>query len=78
MTTPKEMAEKAFDQLNGTCQSVANLGQEFEDLELNAEFCDRLDELGFCCESCGWWCEQSEMSEKHDDWICIECENDYT
>lgn len=70
--TPTEMAIKAAERLQGSCQGIANLGEEFEALETNSEFCATLDELVFCCNCCNWWFEQSEMSE-NEDWICEDC-----
>lgn len=70
--TPTEMARLAAQRLQGSCQSIANLGEEFEALELDGEFCAVLDSLVFCCTECDWWFEQSEMSET-EDWVCEEC-----
>jgi len=70
--TPTEMAVLAADRLQGSSKSIADLGSEFEDLELNSEFCAKLDELVFCCTSCDNWFEQSEMSDV-EDWVCEEC-----
>jgi hypothetical protein len=75
MIDPVQMAQAAAEQLTGTCQSISDLGEEFENLENDAKFCARLDELIFCCSKCDWWCDQSEMSEK-EDWVCDECEED--
>lgn len=74
MTDPVAMAEEAARRLEGTCDNIANLGEEFEDLENDRTFCAKLDELVFCCEQCNWWFEQSEMAEtKNNDWICNDC-----
>lgn len=66
-------AEEAAHDLQGTCRTLRELG--YEDHEDSAAFCERLDELVFCCDTCSWWHEQSEMA--HDDpdnaWICQEC-----
>lgn len=67
------MAEEAARQLQGSSKSIADLGEEYEDLELNHEFCARLDELVFCCSICDNWFEQGEMSEDND-WVCESCE----
>lgn len=74
MKTPTEMAEEAARQLQGSSQSLANLGEEFEELQNNDEFCNRLDELVFECEQCNNWFEMSEMAENDEDrWICESC-----
>lgn len=71
------LAEKAAEQLAGTCGTLARLGDEYEEAENEDAFCNRLDELVFECTRCNWWHEQSEMSEHADDeWFCTECEND--
>jgi hypothetical protein len=72
----RELAEKAAARLSGSCESLASLGEEYEDAEMKSAFCNRLDELVFCCERCNWWCEISEISDKHEEWICDECEYD--
>jgi C4-type Zn-finger protein len=70
-----DLADHAAEQLQGTCQSLASLN--LEDAEDNQTFCNRLDELVFCCEQCGWWCEQSEMANRKDEeWICTDCTGD--
>lgn len=76
MPTPTEMAIEAAAKLQGTANSIASLGEEFEDLQLNDEFCAKLDELVFECTCCNWWFEQSEMSE-NEDWVCIDCANEH-
>ena len=55
------MAEEAAKQLEGTCKRIAELGEEFEDLQNDSQFCARLDELIFECTQCD------------QDWICQEC-----
>jgi len=71
------LAEQAADHLQGTCMSLGNLGEEFEAAENDTTFCDRLDELVFCCVRCDWWFEQSQMSELAiHEWFCHECEGE--
>lgn len=71
------MAEIAAARLQGTGGSITGLGEEFEALENDAEFCAHLDQLVFCCEECGWWCEQGEMAEEDPEGlgrqICDDC-----
>jgi hypothetical protein len=80
MKTPAELAEELAPQLMGSCQFLHTLLENYEpeleeDMELNSEFCARLDSLVFCCTDCSWWCEISEMSEDKD-WVCQECVDD--
>lgn len=71
------LAEQAAEQLQGTCKSLSDLGQEFEDAKNNQTFCNQLDELVFECQECNWWCEQSEMANRKDEeWICDDCTDD--
>lgn len=42
----------------------------------NNDLCDRLDEIMFNCETCGWWAEASEQSEQEDQQTCQECYDD--
>lgn len=37
---------------------------------------DRLDEIMFECETCGWWSEAGEQSEQEDEKTCQECYED--
>lgn len=64
-------ADEAADRLIGTAQSIHDLGEEFEALQNEKDFCERLDELCFCCEVCGWYCGEDEYSDK--DMTCNEC-----
>lgn len=74
MTDYIKLAEQAAEQLQGTCKSIPELGEEFEDASNERSFTNRLDELVFECERCNCWCEISEMSEGG--WYCDECEED--
>lgn len=71
--TPIEAAREAAERLQGTCNSIVSLGEEFEDLQNDAEFCVELDQLVFCCVRCDWWCALSEMSDDEDG-VCMDCE----
>jgi hypothetical protein len=68
------------DYLRGTCLSLddavtALAAQELAD---HMPFLNHLDQEIFCCNQCGWWCDQDEeASEDHglDEWTCTECCN---
>lgn len=64
-------ANELADQLQGTCKCLADFATEAEQNDI--ELMELLDDRVFECESCGWWCEISEASEK-DDSTCIDCE----
>ena len=71
------LAHKAIEQLSGTCKAIYELGEEFEAASNNTTFCAVIDENIFCCTSCNWWFEQSEMANRKDEeWICEECTDD--
>lgn len=77
----KAMAERAADVLQGTALSLENLpfqlGKEYVNAIDSAEFCDRLDELVFCCDTCGWWHEISDMRTGMSGGdICDDCKAD--
>lgn len=72
MTQAQQMARIAAEKLQGSSASIASLGEEFEALESNGEFCATLDSLVFCCTCCDNWFEQSEMSDT-EDWVCEDC-----
>lgn len=68
-------AEYIAGELRGTCDSLLNALEryEMEGAEDDTDFCFDLDSHVFCCEQCDWWCEQSEMAEDQEDWICEDC-----
>lgn len=75
MKTVEEIAEI----LRGSCESLGNVleREDMDGMDNDAEFCARLDSLVFCCETCDWWHEQSEMGQRNDDrWICEDCTRD--
>lgn len=69
------LAEEVASELEGTCKFLTFVleEREAEHMEDNSIFCARLDSLVFCCERCDWWFAQSEMTDKVDRWICVEC-----
>lgn len=68
-------AEDIAESLQGTCKSLTEALEEHdaEKLEDDMAFCLEIDQLVFCCESCSWWSEMSEMSDESD-MICVECD----
>lgn len=69
--TMGERAEAVAAELQGTCHALDDHAAEEEINSL--EFCEALDALVFCCESCGWWCGQDENADREDGWYCREC-----
>lgn len=72
--TIEEQIEAVVEQLRGQC--IRDLPKVCGDLgvEETKELCEGVDQEVFCCESCGWWCDQSEMSDK--DWTCDDCHDE--
>lgn len=73
--------EDLIQHLQGTIMSLDSaveemFGMDWMDLDVDA--LAEIDNSIFCCESCGWWCEVSEMSmEVPDDLVCQGCEDEY-
>lgn len=68
------LAQSAASQLEGTCNSIIGLGEEYEEAANDQTFCLALDQLVFECQCCNWWFEQSEMADRKDEaWICEKC-----
>ena len=57
------------ESIRGTCKSF-----DFEDWELTDKEIEEVDDLVFNCNSCGWWCETSEMAESDGEQICGDCD----
>lgn len=74
VTYPKSVAEIAYE-LQGTCNSLHEVLSHYDmvEVEVDSEFCSSLDMLVFCCESCNWWYDVSEMCQGHGDWHCEYC-----
>lgn len=70
------LAEQAAAELEGTCKSLSDLGEEFEGAENVRAFTDRLDEIVFLCDGCGWWCEIGELVDRGAEQFCEGCAED--
>ena len=66
--------DKIVHELLGSCDSLDSAIERNNapNIWLNSEFCEFLDSRIFLCDNCGWWHNQSEMSEQ-EDWVCINC-----
>jgi formylmethanofuran dehydrogenase subunit E len=81
MDNIQAVADEMIDELTGTCtKDHVILGDEYiEEGRMAAEFWEQneleiariIDDAIFKCERCGWWWENSEMSEE--DMICNQC-----
>lgn len=76
------MISKLWDEivqhLNGSCNSLTQTLDLFgaEYLEDDMEFLEYLDSEIFCCETCGWWSELSELGHNESAQTCIDCERE--
>lgn len=81
MTQPNyELWDTIIEDLRGSCQNLDEPLENYDafHLEHDMDFLNYLDDRIFCCESCGWWYEISEQSDKFDDrLICENCEENY-
>lgn len=79
MADPETTArwDRIIDHLRGSCGSLigALRSHDAEDLEDHQEFLRYLDDEIFLCETCGWWCEMSEMAEDEEgtEPTCSDC-----
>lgn len=74
MRNPEFGINHLINDLQGSCKSIPDAlpeGMYEEDLTDNE--LGILDGSIFCCETCGWWCDVSEMADGSHDWP--ECEN---
>lgn len=68
--------QEIIDQLVGTCDSVASLGEEAEARFEDLDFCLFVDSQIFLCTNCGWWCtidEEASADYDLDEWTCQQC-----
>lgn len=75
--TPEQL-NALVERIQGTTDYLGFVTQEMfgtEDLDITT--CQELDTIIFQCEGCGWWMEQSEMTDNPEkDWNCRECAGD--
>jgi hypothetical protein len=64
------LATRAAERLQGSSETIARLGEEYEAAESDFVFCAVLDSLVFECDCCNNWFEQNEMAS---DWKCEGC-----
>ena len=53
-----------YNDLVGTCDDIDKHLEQFEATleDLSPDTLSEIDQLMFCCDNCGWWCEASEAS----------------
>ena len=62
----QEQADEIIQRLNGTADF-------FDPTEYSDEVVGLVDSEIFNCETCGWWCEMSEVAEDDEQNICLDC-----
>ncbi len=68
--------QELVEALQGTCDTLDSKlpeGMEWEDL--TDEDHAYIDQEKFCCEECGWWYENCEMSQDENA-KCLDCKPD--
>jgi len=76
MIYPKTVDDIAHE-LQGSASSLESV-LEYNGMEAagdDQDFLQALDQLVFCCDDCGWWCEISEMIDTGDssEQVCDDC-----
>jgi hypothetical protein len=71
--------EQIVYDLQGTCNTLYGVlnHHEAEHLENNEQFLNYVDQHIFLCDTCGWWCEVSELSENEQFNECTDCNEDH-
>lgn len=69
-----DAANKVADHIIGAAKDVhtglMDLGFP-EELEVNADFCEQIDDRMFMCSVCDWACDRDEESDEEG--VCDEC-----
>lgn len=66
--------DKLIEDLRGTCKSISDfLPEGMEEEDLTEEETQHLDQEIFLCAECGWWCEQSQSTDKEGENVCNDC-----
>jgi hypothetical protein len=76
--TPRELADMVAEELRDTAGFLSGvlIRHAIEEMQHNTEFCDRLDELVFECDGCGWWTGVEELNDDTGDRLCNDCAED--
>lgn len=81
-----DLVEDLYAHLVGSCEDpIGYIDQLIESGELDRSFylkneveiLGKLDERMFTCEVCGWNYEISDISDRGDENVCNNCEDDY-
>lgn len=66
-----ELANKLYEELVGTCNSMPDWVQEHPQEQ---EILEAFDQNAFLCATCEWWCEMGEVEAGADgDDVCGDC-----
>jgi hypothetical protein len=75
MKVSTEMMKEIAEELRGTCGTLdAKLEERgLSEDDIPQTLLQDLDMDVMCCETCGWWCEPSEMDSEG---VCDDCANE--
>jgi hypothetical protein len=67
--------KQLVEHLQGTSKSLSEACDDFgfDSDELTQQELEEIDAEIFCCETCGWWSEVSEMADQEGEQVCLEC-----
>lgn len=70
-------ADQAYSDLCGTA-AFQDFEDWAEDNNVKITLADHieLDNLMFICDTCGWWCDISDLGDSDDGRVCSQCEDD--
>lgn len=77
MESLSEKADRIGHHLLGTCSAVTTELQE--ELDNDPKLAAAVEEITFCCNRCGWWCENGEQAfdedgeDVEDGPVCQDC-----
>lgn len=67
-----DRVNEVINALEGSCGCLEDHATEEE--MRSTEFLAAIDDAIFCCATCGWWCEISELAEDEmGEQVCEDC-----
>lgn len=74
VTLTEDQKQKIADRLSGTSGSYDEKVLEEYGIEEIGDLEEIMGDMGYeRCEGCGWWCENSELSEDEEEGLCDDC-----
>lgn len=69
----QDRVNEVASDLQGTCKSLDDFATPEEANDV--DFCRAIDDIVFCCDECGWWCDVGEQSHDKGE-VCTDCNPD--